>query len=175
MNPNNREPIFRALVNNQNKIGWKHLLKGCFSNQWIQIQGRHILDDPEIDQEKQSRDRWFRLILHHLWTHLRQLRLACNNDLHGHKKDKKECKGLEKLQPRVLTLYSKVDLLLACNNKPSFEIPIQEQMKLHIVKQELETWVELITPTVKRALADAQLSTFATPITSCQTRPTDDQ
>ena len=33
MNPNNREPIFRALVNSQKKIGWQHLLKGRFSNQ----------------------------------------------------------------------------------------------------------------------------------------------
>jgi hypothetical protein len=44
MNPNNREPIFRALVNSQNKIGWQHILKGRFSKQWTQIQGRHILD-----------------------------------------------------------------------------------------------------------------------------------
>ena len=53
MNPNNREPVFCILVNSQNKIGWQHLLKGRFSKQWTQIQGRHILDDPELDHEKQ--------------------------------------------------------------------------------------------------------------------------
>jgi hypothetical protein len=56
MNPNNREPIFRALVNSQNKIGWQHILKGRFSKQWTQIQGRHILDEPGIDSQKQSGD-----------------------------------------------------------------------------------------------------------------------
>ena len=70
MNPNNREPIFRALVNSQNKIGRQHLIKGRFSNQWTQIQGCHILDDPEIDQEKQSSEQPLKLILHHIWTHL---------------------------------------------------------------------------------------------------------
>ena len=39
-NLNKREPIFRALVNSQNKIGWQHLFKGRFSSQWTQIQPR---------------------------------------------------------------------------------------------------------------------------------------
>ena len=58
-----------------------------------------------------------------------------------------------KIHPRITALYSKVDLLLACN-KPIFELlPILEQMKLY--SRELETWVRLVTPTFKRALADA--------------------
>ena len=129
-------PNFRALVNSQNNIGWQHLLKGCFSNQWIQIQGRHILDRPEIDQEKQSSERWLKLILHHLWTHLWQLWLTRNKDLHGREKDEQEGKRLEKLHPRGIALYFKVDLLLACD-KPIFELPILERMKLH--SRELET------------------------------------
>ena len=64
-------------------------------------------------------------------------RLQC----HGREKDEKERKRLEKLQPRVLALYSKVDLLLACD-KPIFELPIQEWLKLH--SRELETWVQLV-------------------------------
>ena len=42
-----------------------------------------------------------------------------------------------------------MDLLLACD-KPIFELPILERTKLH--SRELETWVPLVTPTVKRAL-----------------------
>ena len=81
--------------------------------------------------------------------------MAClhNDDLHDQEKDEKERKQLEKLQPRVLTLYSNVDLFLACN-KPIFELPNQERLKVH--SRELEIWVRLVTPpTVKRALADA--------------------
>jgi hypothetical protein len=54
------------LVNSQNKLGWQHLLKGRFSKQWTKIQGRHILEDPELDQEKQSGGRQLKLVLHHL-------------------------------------------------------------------------------------------------------------
>ena len=46
-----------------------------------------------------------------------------------------------------------MDLLLACD-KPIFELPILERMKLHS-RELVETWVRLVTPTVKRALANA--------------------
>ena len=89
--------------------------------------------------------------MHHLWTHLWQLWLARNDDLHGREKDEKERKRLKKLQP--LALYSRVDLLLACDKPTIFELPIQERLKLY--SRELEAWVRLVTPTVKRALTDA--------------------
>ena len=81
-------------------------------------------------------------------TQLRQLTeplLARNEDLHGKEKDEQERKRLEKLHPRVIAFYSKVDLLLACD-KPIFELPILERMKLH--SREIETWVRFATPTV---------------------------
>ena len=60
---------------------------------------------------------------------------------------------MEKLRPRILALCAKHNLLHACD-KPIFELPIHDRMKLH--SRELETWVRLVTPTVKRALADAE-------------------
>jgi hypothetical protein len=153
MNPNNREPLFRALVNSQNKIGWHQLLKGRFSKQWTQIQDQHLLADIDIDNAKQSGDRWLKLTLHHIWTHLWKVWLNRNDDLHGRENDEKERKRIEQLRFRVLALYSKRDLLLACD-KPIFDMPIDERMKLK--SGELSTWVRLVTATVKRAIADAE-------------------
>ena len=110
--------------------------------------GRHILDDPDIDREKQSGNRWLKLILHHLlWTHLWQLWLVCTDNLHHHDKDAKEGKRLEKLQPRVIALYSRLDLVLACE-RPIFELHIQEE-RMKLQSRKLETWVRLVTPAVK--------------------------
>jgi hypothetical protein len=53
----NREPKFVSLVNAQNKIGWQHILKGRFSNRWLQIQQIHIRTDPDIDPTTQSSQR----------------------------------------------------------------------------------------------------------------------
>jgi hypothetical protein len=155
MNPNNREPLFRALVNSQNKIGWHQLLKGRFSKQWTQIQDQHLLDDIDIDNEKQSGDRWLKLTLHHTWTHLWKVWINRNDDRHGGENDEKERKRIEQLRFRVLALYSKRDLLLACD-KPIFDTPIDERIKLK--SGELSTWVRLVTATVKRAIADAEQS-----------------
>jgi hypothetical protein len=153
MNPNNREPIFRALVTSQNKIGWQHILKGRFSKQWTQIQGRHILDKPDIDSQKQSGDRWLTLTPHHLWTHPWQAWLLRNEDPRGHDNDEKERKRIDKLRFQIHALYSKQPLLLACD-RPIFDLPIDERMKLK--SGELTTWVKLVTATVKRAIADAE-------------------
>jgi hypothetical protein len=153
MNPDNREPSFRALVNSQNKIGWHQLLNGRFSKQWTQIQDQHLLDDIDNDHEKQSGDRWLKLTLHHMWTHLWKVWLNRNDDLHGHENDEKERKRIEQLRFRVLALHSKHDLLLACD-KPIFDMPIDEPMKLK--SGELSTWVRLVTATIKRAIADAE-------------------
>jgi hypothetical protein len=153
MNPNNREPLFRTLVNAQNKIGWQHLLKGRFSKHWTQIQDRHIMDEPDIDHEKQSGDRWLKLVLNHLWTLIWQVWLIRNEDLHGRDKDENERKRLEKLHPRVVALYAKKDSLLA-RDKTILALPIQDRMQLH--SRELATWVNLVTPTIKRAITDAE-------------------
>ena len=55
----------------------------------------------------------------YLW----QLWFALNDDLHGRENSEKEGERLEKLHPRVLALYSKVDLLLACDNKANLQTP----------------------------------------------------
>jgi hypothetical protein len=95
-----------------------------------------------------------KLTLHHIWTHLWKVWLNHNDeDLHGRENDEKERKRIEQLRFRVLAVYSKQDLLLACD-KPIFDMPINERMKLK--SGELSTWVLLVTTTVKRAMADAE-------------------
>jgi hypothetical protein len=103
MNPNNRKNVFRMLVNSKNKIGWQHLLKGCFSKQCAKIQERQILEDPELDQVERSGSRWLKLALHHLWTLVWQVWLARNEGLHSRDSDEKERKRLEKPRPAGLT------------------------------------------------------------------------
>ena len=154
MDPNNHEAIFCMLVSSQNKSGWQHLLKGRFSKQWTQIEGRYILDDPDIDQEKQSHGNlWLKLIMHHpCWTHLWQLWLACNDNLYCHDKD--EAKRMQRhrkattTSPHIVVQTGSAASLQQTN----LELPSQVRMKLH--SRELVTWVPLFTPTVKRALTD---------------------
>jgi hypothetical protein len=58
----------------------------------------------------------------------------------------------EKILPRVRALCSKCDQMLVADRQ-TLKLPILERMKLS--SRELETWVRLVTPTVKRALSDA--------------------
>jgi hypothetical protein len=152
MNNNNREHRFRLLVHAQNKIGWQHLLKGRFSKQWNQIQTKHIADDPDLDPEKQSGERWMKRVINHIWTNLWKVWLIRNDDLHGRDKFEKERKRIDKLTPRIIALYAQKDILLA-QDKDILALPITDRLKQH--SRELTTWLALVTPTIKRAAADA--------------------
>ena len=63
-----------------------------------------------------------------------------------------ERKRLEKILPGARALCSKRDQMLV-GNRQIFELPIPERMKLS--SRKLETWMRLVTPTVKQALSDA--------------------
>jgi hypothetical protein len=167
----NREPGFHNLAVAQNQIGWQHILKGRFSHHWIQIQQYLINNQPDIGDTKQSGERWLRLVINQLWTSLWQVWQTRNNDLHGRDKTERERKRLEKLTPQVVALYDTVDRLLA-NDKIIFETPITERLKTP--SRELETWIKLVKPTVKQAIADADafiLQTNHTLQTYLVTRP----
>jgi hypothetical protein len=97
-------------------------MKGRFSQHWTHVQNKHIDDDPDLDSEKQSGDRWLKRILHHLWTSLWQVWLLRNDDLHGRDKEEKERKRLDKLTPRIHVIYALKDRLLACD-KPILDLP----------------------------------------------------
>jgi hypothetical protein len=78
MNANDSEPSFVSQLP-QNQVGWQRILKGRSSHHWIQIQGRHVLDNPELSSEKTSGEGWLKQILHHLrWTDSAQASLACS-------------------------------------------------------------------------------------------------
>jgi hypothetical protein len=139
-------------VATQNQIGWQHLLKGRFSKHWTAYQQQHIYDDPDLDDAKLSGGRWLKRVMNHLWTSMWQVWIVRNGDLHGNDRATKEAKRLQKITPRVVALYEKVDTLLAAD-KSIFEMPIEIRLQSHI--NELESWVRLVTPTVKRAITDA--------------------
>jgi hypothetical protein len=92
-------------------------------------------------------------VLHHLQTLVWKVWLTRNEDLHGHDSNEREGKRLKKMRPRITALCAKQDLLLT-SDKQIFELPIHARMPLH--SNALETWVRLDTPTVKRALTDAE-------------------
>jgi hypothetical protein len=147
-----REPRFQYLVTAQNAIGWQHIMKGRFSHHWLQCQQAHIYLDPDIDETKNTGERWLKRIMNCLWTSLWTVWLSRNDDLHGRDRQKQEQKRIQKLIPRITALYKKADLLLAAN-RDIFSIPLHTC--LTFPSGELKTWVKLVTPTIKRAIKDA--------------------
>jgi hypothetical protein len=149
MSEENQEICFKHLVRKQNRIGWHHILKGRLSHQWVQCQQLHIHSDPGTDSTKQSGEIWLKRVLNRLWTSLWDVWLLSNDDLHGRDRQQREQKRLEKLTPKVEALYDQATTLLTAD-KEIFAIPIHT--RLTFPSREIETWIKLVTPTVRRAL-----------------------
>jgi hypothetical protein len=171
MNTTNREPRFQLLIQAQNLIGWNHLIKGRLSHHWIQCQQAHIYLDPDTDSTKQSGEIWLKRVLNCIWTALWNLWLLRNDDMHGRDRPEREKRRIEKLAPRVTALYEKADTLLAAD-RDIFAIPLTT--RLTFPSGELQAWIKLVTPTVKRATRDAEESlrrTNHTLLPHLQSRP----
>jgi hypothetical protein len=145
LNNTNREPRFKYLIDAQNIIGWNQFIKGRFSHHWVQCQQVHIYLDPDTDSTKQSGEIWLKHILNCIWTSLWQVWLIQNDDLHGRDRQQWEKKRVEKLTPRIITLYAKAESLLVADRE-IFAIPINT--RLTFPSGELSTWIKLVTPTV---------------------------
>ncbi len=152
MDTTNREPDFEILVYCQNDIGWSHLLRGCFSHHWVQIQQAHIDKDDEICSKTNSGSGWLKKVLHHIWSHLYAAWLLRNADLHGIDKADQEAKRKAKLRPAIVALYQ-TSATLKYLDKRLFALPLDKRLDLNSSEQ--RAWISLVTPTVRQAKAEA--------------------
>ena len=152
MPTDNREASFELLVSSQNDIGWSHLLRGRFSHHWVQIQQHHIDHEDEISSKKFTGQRWLQKVLHHLWSHLYLAWKLRNADLHGIDAADQEAKRKAKLKPAIVALYKtaeKLDYL----DKRLFDLTLE--VRLGLKSHEQAAWINVTTPTVRQAKAEA--------------------
>jgi hypothetical protein len=148
----NREASFEMLVDSQNDIGWTHLLRGRFSHHWVQLQQAHINSEDEISSKKFTGQRWLQKVINNIWTHLYTAWKQRNADLHGIDPADKEQKSKAKLRPAILALYAsaaKLDYM----DKRLFELPLDDRLDLRSSEQ--VAWINIVTPTVRQAKAEA--------------------
>jgi hypothetical protein len=152
MPTDNREPSFALLVHSQNDIGWSHLLRGRFSHHWVQLQQAHIDHEDEISSKKFTGDRWLQKVLHHLWTQLYRAWKQRNTDLHGVDKADQELKRKAKLQPAIVALYMTAATLDYLDRR-LFDLTLKQRLGQN--SHEQAAWINVVTPTVRQAKAEA--------------------
>ena len=148
----NREASFELLVSSQNDIGWDHLLRGRFSHHWVQIQQDHIDHDHEVSSKKFTGKRWLQQVINHIWTHLYLAWKLRNADLHGIDAADQEAKRKAKLRPEIVALYESGKKLNYLDRR-IFDLPLDKRLGLK--SHEQTAWINLHTPTVRQALAEA--------------------
>ena len=122
------------------------------SKDWVKLQQAHIDCDAAISSKKLTGERWLHKVLHHLWSHLYTAWKQRNADLHGLDTADQERKRKAKLKPAIVALYNtaaSLDYL----DKRLFTLPLSERLTLR--SHEQEAWINVVTPTVRQAKAEA--------------------
>jgi hypothetical protein len=152
MTTTNREASFEMLVSSQNDIGWSHALRGRLSNHWAEIQQDHINREDTINSTTNTGARWLRKVIHHIWTQLYNAWKLRNADLHGIDQADQERKAKAKLKPAIVALYRTV-AHLDYLDKRMFSRPLAERLLQS--SREQTAWIDIVTPTVRQAKAEA--------------------
>jgi hypothetical protein len=147
-----KEACFARLVDSQNAIGWMQLLRGRFSLHWIQLQQAHIDQEEEISSKKFTGARWLKKVINLIWNHLYRAWKLRNADLHGVDSADKELKATAKLRPAIVALYDSA-AHLDYMDKRMFELPLQDRLRARSTEQ--VAWINIVTPTVRQAKAEA--------------------
>jgi hypothetical protein len=128
-----------------------HLLQGRFSHHWVSLQQDHIDHDEEYSSLLTG-ERWLKKVLHHLWSHLHLAWKLRHTDFHGIDKADQEAKHKAKLRSAIVALYAAADKLDYLD-KRLFEITLLTCLGKSADAQ--AAWINVVTPTVRIATADA--------------------
>ena len=80
--------MLQEAVEEQNAIGWEHLLKGWMSKQWAQAQDEYYKDrskhDKKINLKYHNKLTWSRMVIKILHEIAFSAWKYCNKDSYGH-------------------------------------------------------------------------------------------
>jgi hypothetical protein len=142
---------YRALYNDQARIGWTQLFHGRFSKLWAQSVDRH-LKTLEVDRRTHAGQIWVKKVIIKLWDALHETWKERNKDLH--RKEGPTTLQLKRTQllREITELYNDKPLMLSCD-RDIFDTPLSERLTQHT--NGLRQFLALAKPIVKRSKADA--------------------
>ena len=121
---------FRRLVMQQNRIGWRQLFNGRFSNEWARIQNNHYSGarppDPDSSSRRRTGDRWQVQLITLIWTKWDTAWSDRNQALHGYNAITRQTALRQEVRRQLTTIYDRRHLL-----EPRVETLLQETQDQH--------------------------------------------
>ena len=158
---------FRHVIASQSRIGWKQLLYGRFTTEWIYL---HEITCTSQDTKHRDGERWLTELIILIWTHLHKRWLHRNSFAH----DKTTVTQTEDAQRQeITTLYSNQSSYhRSC--QPVFATPLQNLLKQ--AGQAISSWLDHNLPFLRRnRITPTQSSDTISQNSNCQHRTSSDE
>jgi hypothetical protein len=143
----------QAVIDSQTTIGWRHLLFGRLSSEWIRAQDAHVIT-AKLDPDKSSGATWATLVTKHIWQQLLSLWLLRNKSLHGETHAENETTKRTRLEPLIKRLYACQDELHLADRTVLFRKPLLDRLSQPL--SVLTTWLSVAQPAFDTARLLAQ-------------------
>jgi len=129
---------YHRLLKQQRSIGWNHLLRGKFSEEWTHLQTQYCVRHHRTMTNSQRQ--WLSKLLRTLWIRIHDLWLARNDDRHGRTSKAKSQASQLQAQRTIRALY-----LLRHQVLSEDQDIFYDDIEIHLEQplRELNSWVSM--------------------------------
>ena len=132
------------LIEEQDRIGWDHLLLGRFLKRWKSMQYQSLIERKINPTRRNSGTGWIKQLTTVIWKHIHQVWLERNLARHGKEEEDKRIKERLRCINEISTYYIYRDdgkLLSADKDSTMFYETIQEHLHKESTLTQLDTWL----------------------------------
>lgn len=143
-NPAQYPAKLMPLIEEQDRIGWDHLLLGRFSKQWKTMQYQSLIERNIAPTRSNSGTGWIKQLTTVIWKHVYKVWLARNLARHGKEEEEKKEKERQQCLNEISIYYTYRDegkLLQADTVSTMFYASIQEHLYRESTLHQLDTWL----------------------------------
>ena len=164
----------QAVIVSQSAIGWKHILYGRLSSEWLRSQDEHVVSN-SLDSGKYSGKTWATQVTKHIWQNLLALWLLHNKSLHVDTFQENEATQRGRILPLIERLYARQHELDENDCQALFNKPLANRLAQPL--SVLTIWLSVAQPVFHEALPEPSPdpdpdafsweSPLATPLPDC--------
>jgi hypothetical protein len=141
----------QRVIDSQSAIGWKHILFGRLSSEWLRVQDEHV-DAAKLDKGKYSGQTWATQVTKHIWQRLLALWSLRNKSLHGDTFQENEATQRSRIEPLIERLYSRQHELDEFDRRALFRKPLATRLAQPL--SVLTVWLSVVQPAFDEGLPD---------------------
>ncbi len=141
----------QSVIDSQSAIGWKHLIFGRLSSEWLRVQDEHVATE-KLDSGKFSGKTWATQVIKHIWQRLQALWLLRNKSLHGDTFQANTATQRTRIAPLIERLYARQHDLDGLDRRALFNKPLATRLAQPL--RVLTTWLSVAQPAFDEGLPD---------------------